>query len=183
MESGRIAYHADALLAATLHVNRLNSLVVYKYSRGLQVLLDYFPFPAPLLKELKIVFSRVPGSDAAIPGENFPEDLTVAQVEPVRCRHAPTLEESIESHGVRALSPPDATGFSFYSTAARLFRERTSPQKNRTLPFNPQSRRRSSQPSGVPAQLGEAHHQRPSGTFHLLRSSLYPHRRIPGLAL
>ena len=76
IESGRITYHDDALLAATSHIDRLSSLVVYKDSRGLKDLLGRFPFPAPLLKELKIVLNEVFGPDAAIPGEKFPEDLT-----------------------------------------------------------------------------------------------------------
>ena len=76
IESGHITYHDDALLAATSHIDRLSSLAIYKYSQGLQDLLGRFPFPAPLLKELKIVLCGVFGSDAAIPGEKFPEDLT-----------------------------------------------------------------------------------------------------------
>ena len=76
IESGRITYHDDALLAATSHIDRFSSLVIYKYSWGLQDLLGRFPFPAPLLKEPKIVLSEVFGSDATIPGEEFPEDLT-----------------------------------------------------------------------------------------------------------
>ena len=53
--SGRISYHDDSLLVATPHINRLSSLFIYRSSQGLQDLLDRFPFPVPLLKELKLV--------------------------------------------------------------------------------------------------------------------------------
>ena len=75
-ESGYISYHDNALLAAASCTNRLSSLVIYRSSKGLQDLLDYFPFPTLLLKELKIVLRRVFGSDATIPGVTFPEDLS-----------------------------------------------------------------------------------------------------------
>ena len=71
-----ISYDADALLAATAHINRLDSLVIYKSSPGLQDLLDCSPFPAPLLKELKIVFGGVFDSDATLPSATFLEDLS-----------------------------------------------------------------------------------------------------------
>lgn len=73
-ESGNISYHGDALLAAASQIDRIGSLVVYRYSRGLQDLLERFPLPAAALKELKIVLGGVSASDAVIPGETFPRD-------------------------------------------------------------------------------------------------------------
>ena len=60
---------------ATPHINRLSSLFIYRSPQGLQDLLDHFQFPAPLLKELRIVID-----DGAFGSEvtsiTFPEDLS-----------------------------------------------------------------------------------------------------------
>jgi len=51
----RIPYCNDALLMAIPHIGRISSLTIYVLSDALSRLLDHFPFPAPFLKELKIV--------------------------------------------------------------------------------------------------------------------------------
>ena len=51
----RIPYCNDALLMAIPHIGRISSLTIYVLSDALSRLLNHFPFPAPFLKELKIV--------------------------------------------------------------------------------------------------------------------------------
>lgn len=50
-----IPYCNDALLMAIPHIGRISSLTIYVLSDALSRLLNHFPFPAPFLKELKIV--------------------------------------------------------------------------------------------------------------------------------
>ena len=72
------SYSNDAFLALAPHTNRFASLVIYVLSRVLpDDLLGHFTFPAPLLKELRIVLSRdTPGYNVNIPSTIFAEHLS-----------------------------------------------------------------------------------------------------------
>lgn len=76
-QSRCIPYCNDALLMTVTHTNRLSSLTIflYLYSKTLSDLLNHFPFPAPLLKELTIVVEQHFSPDPIIPGTIFPEHL------------------------------------------------------------------------------------------------------------
>jgi len=53
----RIPHCNDALLMVVPHIGRISSLTIYVLPDALSRLLDHFPFPAPFLKELKIVLN------------------------------------------------------------------------------------------------------------------------------
>ena len=77
-----ISYSNDALLAAVPHTNRLGSLTICVFSDTLSDLLNLFPFPAPLLTELKVVLnSRGPGPG---PGPVIPNTLFPGHLSPLR---------------------------------------------------------------------------------------------------
>jgi hypothetical protein len=67
----------DALLMAVPHINRLGSLTISVPSNILSSLFNYFPFPAPLLEELKILLRlNCPRSESVIPSIIFPDHLS-----------------------------------------------------------------------------------------------------------
>jgi len=56
-KSKHASYCDDALLAAALQINRLDCLAIRTSAKTLSNLLKHFPYPAPLLKELKIILN------------------------------------------------------------------------------------------------------------------------------
>ena len=71
------SYCDDALVVAVPHIGRLGSLTICVFSDTLSDLLSHFPFPAPLLTELKIVLDpENPDPDPIIPDTLFPGHLS-----------------------------------------------------------------------------------------------------------
>jgi len=76
-KSRHTSYCDDALVVAIPHIGRLGSLTICVFSDTLSDLLNNFPFPAPLLTELKVVLNpRDPGPDPVIANTLFPEHLS-----------------------------------------------------------------------------------------------------------
>jgi len=74
MKWQRLLFRSDALLMAIRHIGRIGSLTIFVPSDILLNLLDLFPFPAPFLKELKIVLDvNNLGHDPVIPNTIFPD--------------------------------------------------------------------------------------------------------------
>ena len=76
-QSKRISYSNDALLMAVPHINRLSSLTICVPSKTLSHLFSHFPFPAPFLKELKVILNlNDPWSEPVVPSTIFPDHLS-----------------------------------------------------------------------------------------------------------
>ncbi|KAF9647941.1 hypothetical protein BDM02DRAFT_3269878 [Thelephora ganbajun] len=75
-ESKCTSYSDDALLVAIPHINRLGSLTICVLPDTLSDLLGRFPFPAPLLRELKIILDVSRRGPAVISSTLFPEPLS-----------------------------------------------------------------------------------------------------------
>jgi len=79
-KSKNTSYCNDALLVAAPHINRLGSLTICVFSNILLDLLNHFPFPAPLLTELKIILDL----QGLSPGPVIPDTLLPGHLSPLR---------------------------------------------------------------------------------------------------